>query len=575
MKLTILLCLLVGSMNGFAQQGAAPQPLALESPEMEDYLKSRKPAIVTIQVDNLPASAGTVGVSYKLPQLGTHLQKNRVARLSTNNTLSIILEDNLPYQQVFLTVDSFVRMGIVVNSNLHIRIDAAKIKRKGGNQAGEEVSFSGIDGDLNTVLKEYALFRIHERDSIEGRLLDQSTKTSNKRIAMAAFLLTADSVYRQLQAIDDAFIAKYPHYGEIIRNETNSLYYGLYCRPFSFREIPAPMWEKIQAHQPYFMSVNALLFYHFLSNVTVNNSKNGPANIQQLLYSQYGDYNAVQQSILDSIQYYEQLNAVEKEKSKQVLKNLYAERWKHLAHEQTLLLEKRNIQIIDSTYTGPRADLLKICLLNDMKAYFATTFPVLQAHLATDWCKRIVDFQLTQLSAYQKQTDSLYTLSQIINQDKLYIGRPLDQLPFGANLYRLDSIGKASDLIINLQARFKGQAIIIDFWATWCVPCLKDMPKSGKLHEDNKDLPVAYVYLCTTGGSNEKTWKKYVEDMKLPGTHIFVNDAIMAELKRKFNAADSYPTYVVIDLKGYASSSKIKRMWGMNRNSLKQVIGMP
>ncbi|WP_315822319.1 TlpA disulfide reductase family protein [Paraflavitalea speifideaquila] len=207
----------------------------------------------------------------------------------------------------------------------------------------------------------------------------------------------------------------------------------------------------------------------------------------------------------------------------------------------------RHIKIIDSTYTGTRADLLKVCLLNDMKEYYATTFPVLQAHLVTDWCKRVVDAQWNQSIAQQKEVDNIYTSAKTINNDQHFIGKPLVQLDFGANLYRLDSIGKADEFIIALQSKFKGKAIILDFWATWCGPCLSDMPRSKKLHESNKDLPIEYVYLCPTGASNEKTWKKYIADMKLPGTHIFADDRLLTEIKKKLNASTSYPAFVVID----------------------------
>ncbi len=82
------------------------------------------------------------------------------------------------------------------------------------------------------------------------------------------------------------------------------------------------------------------------------------------------------------------------------------------------------------------------------------------------------------------------------------------------------------------------------------------------------------MYLCTTGGSNEKLWKSHVVDLKAPGTHIFVKDAIITELKRIFNAEGGFPAYVVIDLQGNASAAKIRFMSEVDRNKLKQVAGL-
>jgi thiol-disulfide isomerase/thioredoxin len=49
---------------------------------------------------------------------------------------------------------------------------------------------------------------------------------------------------------------------------------------------------------------------------------------------------------------------------------------------------------------------------------------------------------------------------------------------------------------------FKGKVILVNFWATWCGPCIREMPDLEKLHQAYKDKGV--VVLGLTVASKEK-----------------------------------------------------------------------
>ena len=57
------------------------------------------------------------------------------------------------------------------------------------------------------------------------------------------------------------------------------------------------------------------------------------------------------------------------------------------------------------------------------------------------------------------------------------------------DLKLIDAEGKTRSL-----EEFKGKVIFLNFWATWCPPCIAEMPSIDKLHEEMGD-EVAFVLL--------------------------------------------------------------------------------
>ncbi|MEM6721992.1 MAG: TlpA disulfide reductase family protein [Bacteroidota bacterium] len=55
---------------------------------------------------------------------------------------------------------------------------------------------------------------------------------------------------------------------------------------------------------------------------------------------------------------------------------------------------------------------------------------------------------------------------------------------------------------VNFQ-EMEGEIILVNFWATWCPPCVAEMPSLEKLHEDYKDK-IKFVFLA-----NDKADKVY------------------------------------------------------------------
>jgi len=59
----------------------------------------------------------------------------------------------------------------------------------------------------------------------------------------------------------------------------------------------------------------------------------------------------------------------------------------------------------------------------------------------------------------------------------------------------------------NLDQR-KGQVILLDFWATWCGPCMEELPQIQKIAKDFAGQPL--VILSISWDEDEQKWKKFV-----------------------------------------------------------------
>ncbi|MFC0516296.1 TlpA family protein disulfide reductase [Mucilaginibacter angelicae] len=79
----------------------------------------------------------------------------------------------------------------------------------------------------------------------------------------------------------------------------------------------------------------------------------------------------------------------------------------------------------------------------------------------------------------------------------------------------------ANDQQVKLSS-LKGKVIFIDFWATWCGPCLEEMPyfeKLKKQYESNADI----AFIALSVGDNKKIWKDHLKKNNATGMQLFAD----------------------------------------------------
>lgn len=573
MKQLIFASFLLLSFSVHAQNTNSNSPFAIEDTRMDNYLHNRKLPTLTIQVNNIPDSIKKIVIKYTLVAFGANFQVQKFTQTDSKGLARIVLYQNLPFQQIFLSVGNYLYASAYLNSGLTVTIDASKINKDGVYMIGNSVTYSGEDGEFNKEMNSYVIFKQDLKNKLQNDL--RSICFERSKLPVSIFSERIDSIHQALNQIDESFINQFPKYGWAIRNESASMFYGNLCTSYWLDTMPENLFSKINEHKPFFTSNDGVLFYNYLYNYIITRKNNSlPLFDDNLLFKNYDQYDAERQVLLDSLKYFKQLSEQQRKVNASIIKDAEKKKRNLFAQEMEIFKIVNSIHLIDSIYTKPKSDIIKTFLLNSGKDVFAQTYPKIISSIKTEWCKQIATNDLAESNFGQKRIDSLLASSKQINNADDFIGTPLEKLSFDANLYRLDSIKNIDLFILDLKSKFKNKALVIDFWATWCVPCLSELPFSKKLHEENKDLPIEYVYICTNSSSSEHIWKNKVVGLELPGTHIFMDDKIVSELKSRFNNAGSgFPTYVVIDVNGKLRPGAIQWMQSLDRDKLKTAVG--
>lgn len=106
---------------------------------------------------------------------------------------------------------------------------------------------------------------------------------------------------------------------------------------------------------------------------------------------------------------------------------------------------------------------------------------------------------------------------------------------------------EAGTVINELVTANKGKVLYIDFWGTWCGPCIAEMPRSKQLMGELDGKDVTFVYICID--SEQDAWKAKLSELGLGGQHYFFNMNQSRDIRQSFDIK-GIPFYVLMDKNG-------------------------
>lgn len=105
-------------------------------------------------------------------------------------------------------------------------------------------------------------------------------------------------------------------------------------------------------------------------------------------------------------------------------------------------------------------------------------------------------------------------------------------------------------------ARWRDRIVVVNFWATWCPPCVEEMPELSELQQKYRDRGLQVVGL---GVDSPDNIRKFSEQRPV-AYPLLVAGAGGSELSRRFgNRAGGLPYTVVIDRSGRVTRRIIGR----------------
>jgi peroxiredoxin len=125
--------------------------------------------------------------------------------------------------------------------------------------------------------------------------------------------------------------------------------------------------------------------------------------------------------------------------------------------------------------------------------------------------------------------------------------KPVSERKKAADFELRDTDGRVARL-----SDYKGKVVLVNFWATWCVPCRVEIPWFIEFEKTYKDRGFAVIGVAT----DEDGWKEVKPYIQEKGINYRVVLST-AETEQAYGGIDSLPMSFVIDKEGRTASVHI------------------
>lgn len=120
----------------------------------------------------------------------------------------------------------------------------------------------------------------------------------------------------------------------------------------------------------------------------------------------------------------------------------------------------------------------------------------------------------------------------------------------------LEFVGKDLEGNTVSSTDFRGKYLYVDVWATWCGPCIGEIPYLKTLEADYHDRNI--VFLSYSIDDDKDAWLKYVPENELGGVQIIGKGGWQSQLCKDYKVR-GVPTFMFFDPEGKIITPKMTR----------------
>jgi len=134
-----------------------------------------------------------------------------------------------------------------------------------------------------------------------------------------------------------------------------------------------------------------------------------------------------------------------------------------------------------------------------------------------------------------------------------------DRKPFDKTTIKLVGTNNTTLTLDDVFKKNKGKILVLDLWASWCVPCIIEFPALEKTKKYFAAKKIAFVGISLDLDTKDKNWKDMIVKSKIGNTNQFRVAQRSNKLVNKLYKIESIPRYLVFDKNGMLINDNFSR----------------